>query len=208
MRVLRRRTARALAALHSLPGRRPWHVAIAALAGGLALAPAGRDVALLVALVVAAALALLRAGPVAALAGLLVVAGAAAGQARLHAIDAPAGRLADGAPFQGRAYLTARPRPSPFGSSAEVEVVGGRLGGAKLLARATRWMRWPHGGAAGSAVLLRGTLRLPRPPQRGGFDAAAWERRRGLAGELVLDRIADGGPPRAGIAGAVDHMRL
>src|SRR3954452_1307303 len=135
MRVLRRRTARVLAALRSLPGRRPWHVAIAALAGGLALAPAGRDLALLVALAAAATLALLRAGPVAALAGLLVLAGAVAGQARVHAVEARAGRLADGAPFQGRASLTARPRPSPFGSWAEVEAVGGRLGGAKLLAR-------------------------------------------------------------------------
>src|SRR3954468_1453712 len=74
MRVLRRRAARALAALRSLPARRPWHVAAAALAAGLALAPAGRGVAVLVALAVAATLALLRAGPVVALAALLVLA--------------------------------------------------------------------------------------------------------------------------------------
>src|SRR4051812_37987872 len=181
MRALSRWLARGFVPLRSLPGRRPWHVAMAALAAGLALAPAGSHAAVAVALALAGALGLVRARTVGALAGLLVLAGATAGHARLQAIDAPARRVAAEARFEGRAYLTARPRPSPFGSSAEVEVVGGGLAGAKLLARASRWLRWPGGGAGGTALRFRGTLRRPRPPQRGGLDPAGPGRPGGVA---------------------------
>ena len=147
---------------------------MAALAAGLALAPAGRPAALAVAGAVAAGLALVRAGPLAAaVAALAILGGTAAGEARLHAIDAPARRLHDGERFEARAYLTARPRPSPFGSSAEVDVISGRLAGARLLARASRWLRWPRGGAPGTGVVLRGTLRRPRPAREA---ASTWSR--------------------------------
>src|SRR4051812_4686410 len=209
MRAILRPLARGAARLRVLPARRPWHVAMAALAAGLALAPAGRAVALAVAGGVAAGLALLRAGPLAAaVAALAILGGAAAGQARLRAIDAPARLVHDGARLEARAYLTARPRPSPFGSSAEVDVVGGRLAGARLLARASRWLRWPGGGAPGTGLVLRGTLRTPRPPRDGGFDEAAYLRRRGVAGELVLDGASSSGARRGGLAGAVDRMRI
>src|SRR4051812_38412561 len=209
MRAILRPLARGAARLRVLPARRPWHVAMAALAAGLALAPAGRAVALAVAGGVAAGLALLRAGPLAAaVAALAILGGAAAGQARLRAIDAPARLVHDGARLEARAYLTARPRPSPFGSSAEVDVVGGRLAGARLLARASRWLRWPEGGAPGTGLVLRGTLRTPRPPRDGGFDEAAYLRRRGVAGELVLDGASASGSRRGGLAGAVDRMRI
>src|SRR4051812_4489871 len=145
--ALVRPPARGAAKLRSLPARRPWHVAMAALAAGLALAPAARPVAVAAAGGLAAGLALVRAGPLAAaVAALAILGGAAAGEARLRAIDAPARLVHDGERLEARAYLTARPRPSPFGSSAEVDVTGGRLEGARLLARASRWLRWPGGG--------------------------------------------------------------
>src|SRR4051794_7833007 len=209
VRAIGRPLRRGVARLRALPSRRPWHVAMAALAAGLALAPGGRPVALVVAGAVAAGLALLRAGPLAAaVAALAVLGGAAAGQARLRSIDAPARLVHDGTRLEARAYLTARPRPSPFGSSAEVDVVGGRFAGARLLARASRWLRWPGGGAPGTGVVLRGTLRRPRPPRAGGFDEVAYLRRRGVAGELVLDGVSSSGARRGGLAGAVDRMRI
>src|SRR4051794_2014355 len=196
------------AALCALPARRPWHVAVAALAGGLALAPAGEAATVTAAAATATALALTRAGALAAVAGVLVLGGAAAGQARLHALDGPAARVRDNAGVVTRGYITARPRPTPFGTSAEVEVTGGRLAGARLVARASRWIRWPRGGAPGTEVALRGALRRPRPPRDGGFDLAAFMRRRGLAGELLLDRLAGTGRRRGGLAGRIDAMRL
>src|SRR3954449_12697302 len=87
MRAILRPLARGAARLRALPARRPWHVAIAALGAGLALAPAGRPVALAVAGGVGAGLGLLRTGPLgAAVAVLAILGGAAAGEARLHAI--------------------------------------------------------------------------------------------------------------------------
>src|SRR3954453_13401088 len=194
MRAILRPLARGAARLRSLPARRPWHVAMAALAAGLALAPAARPVAVAAAGGLPAGLALVSAGPLAAaVAALAILGGAAAGQARLRSIDAPARLVHDGTRLEARPPLPARPRPSPFGSSAEVDVVGGRFAGARLLARASRWLRWPDGGAPGTGVLLRGTLRRPRPPRAGGFDEVAYLRRRGGAGELVLDGASSSG---------------
>src|SRR3954463_4539205 len=98
MRAILRSLARGAARLRVLPARRPWHVAMAALAAGLGLAPAGRPVALAVAGGGAAGLGGGRAGPLAAaVAALALLGGAAAGQARLRAIDAPARLVHDGA---------------------------------------------------------------------------------------------------------------
>src|SRR4051812_5043346 len=111
VRSIARPLGRVAARARALPARRPWHVAMAALAGGLALAPAGRPVALAVAGGAAAGLALLRTGAlVAAVAALAIFGGAAAGEARLRAIDAPSRLVHDGGRLEARAYLSARPR--------------------------------------------------------------------------------------------------
>src|SRR3954451_1767231 len=100
MRAIRRPLASAAARLRVLPARRPWHVAMAALAAGLALAPDARTAALAVAGGVGsggeAGLVLRGAGRLApAVAALAIRGGAGAGQARLRPIDAPARLLHD-----------------------------------------------------------------------------------------------------------------
>ncbi|HEV2874971.1 MAG TPA: hypothetical protein VGW14_07465, partial [Thermoleophilaceae bacterium] len=72
--------------------QRPWHVGIGAFALGLALAEAGPQATLAVAAVASVVLAALRAVTLGAIAAALVLCGAAAGEARLAAMDAPAER--------------------------------------------------------------------------------------------------------------------
>ena len=170
---------------------------------------------LLVAAVVAAFLTGLRAPRLAAVAAALVLAGAAAGDARLAAIDRPAARVRDGEHVALRAHLLGLPRPSAFGSSAEVEVVRGRLRGAHLLARAARWAPFPRSLAIGDELALRGRLRTLRPgtaPEPGNsrdppFDYDAYLRRHGVAGQLLLDGARATGGRRGGLAGVLDRMR-
>src|SRR5688572_33354735 len=78
-------------------------------------------------------LSVVRAARLGAVATTLVLCGAAAGEVRLAAIDAPAERIRDGERVELRAHLLTPPRPSPFGASAEVAVTSGRLRGARLL---------------------------------------------------------------------------
>src|SRR4051794_2991471 len=92
-RAAARRVALAASWVRALPARRPWHVAMAAFAAGLALAPADGRMAVVGAAGLAALLALARADALGAVAALLLIAGGMAGQARLHAIDAPAHRV-------------------------------------------------------------------------------------------------------------------
>jgi competence protein ComEC len=180
---------------------------MAALAAGLALG--GRTPqAIAVAAAAVAALASLRAVALGLLCAVLLVAGAVAGSERLRAIDAPGREVRDGRSLSARAHLGSRPRPSLFGSSAEVEVMSGPLEGARLLVRAPRGARWPGGGAPGLELALRGELRRPGTSPGASFDFAAYLRRRGVAGELVLDRMTATGRRRGGVAGAIDGMRL
>ena len=148
-----------------------------------------------------------RAAPaVAALAAVLVLAGATLGNARLEALDASAARVRDG-PVTLRGYLVTRPRPSPFGATAELEVAGGRLDGARLLLRVPRWGRLPAGIGVGHELAVAGRLRVPRSTPGSGFDFAAYLRRGGIAGELLLDRARATGRRRGGAAGVLDAMR-
>ena len=169
-------------------------MAVAAFATGVALAGAADGVAggsllVLVAGAFAAVLAVCRAPAVGALAAALVLAGGAVGEARLAAIDGPADRLGAGGAAELRAHLLTRPRPSAFGSSAEVRVASGRLAGARLLARIARWTRFPDRVAVGSELVLEGRLRPVEPSgaDRDGIDFGAYLRRRGIAGELLVD---------------------
>jgi competence protein ComEC len=198
-----------------LLARRPWHVSVSALGAGLALAEARPAVALLAAAAAAALLAWAGTPRLAAFAAVLLLAGVATGDLRLSALDRPAERIRDGAPLAARAHLLTPPRPSPFGSAAEVQITGGPLGGARLLARAARWSPLPRSLSVGDELALAGTLRVLRPggepsPARSRgppFDYSAYLRRRGIAAELLLDRARPTGRRRGGLAGALDRMR-
>ena len=187
--------------------RRPWHVALGALAAGLALASGPAGAGLAVAAGTAAALIPARAPILATAAAVLVLGGLVAGQARIAAIDAPGRLVRDGGSLSGRVQLLSRPRRAGLGTTAELRVLGGPLAGARLLARAGRWTRWPPRLGPGAELSVAGALRRPRTRSGSEFDFAAHLRRRGLAGELLLDRVRATGGRRAGLAGAVDRMR-
>ena len=197
------------------PGERPFHIAIAALAFGLALAEARPELVLAAAGGVGALVLFLgaprpRAPRLGAIAAALVLAGAAVGELRVHAIDGPAGRVSDGEAVDLRAHLLTAPRAGQFGSSAEIAVVGGRLHGARLLLRIARWAPLPASAEPGSELALEGRLSAlgKRPGDGpGGFDFAAHLRRRGIAGELMLERARLTGARRGGVAGLLDRAR-
>jgi competence protein ComEC len=211
---------------------RPFHVGVGCLAAGLALSPAPPRVALVaavavgvaVATVVAVAAAVGVAAPVGvatgaiplavrrglalgALAAALLLAGAAIGDARLQALDAPVGRIRDGPVDKLRVHLTTSPRPSAFGASAEVQVAGGPLRGARLLLRVPRWTSLPPGVEIGRELIVSGRVRELRGTRDASFDFAAHLRRRGIADELLLDRARETGRRRRGAAGLLDGLR-
>jgi competence protein ComEC len=208
---------------------RPFHIGVGSLTIGLALSPALPAAVIAAATAVAAVLLLVarggpalargpapaRGGPAPAraarsfafLAAALVLAGAAVGDARIRAIDASASRIRDGAVRELRVYVASPSRPTPFGSSAEVEVGGGRFGGARLLLRVPRWARLPPGVGVGQELLVSGRLRALRSEPGAGFDFAALLRRRGISGELFLDRALATRRRRGGVAGLLDGMR-
>ncbi len=163
-------------------------------------------------------LAACRAAAAGALAAALVLAGATLGAARLAAIDAPAAEVKDGDTVEVRAHLLTQPRASAFGSSAEVKVAAGRLSGARLLVRIARWARFPKAVPVGAELILDGRLRriepLQRsrqaarsPPESSRVDFAGYLRRRGIAGELLLDRARVTGASRGGLAGLLDRLQ-
>jgi competence protein ComEC len=191
----------------ALVRERPYHSAVGAFAVGAGLAAGAPGWALAASAGTAVLLVSLRA-PVSGLAcASLLLIGAGVGGARLAAIDAPARRLESGAVIAARAHLQERPRPSTFGSRAEVRVVSGRLAGTRLLARAPRELRWPEGVAIGAELRLRGVVRPPRSPPGADFDFAGYLRRRGVAGELWLDSVSATEGRRGGLAGVLDSMR-
>jgi competence protein ComEC len=194
--------------------RRPWHVAAGSIAAGLALAPVGAAAVLAAAALAVAALAALRAAPLGALSAALLLAGSAAGTVRLAAIDAPAANVRDGEAVSLAAELLTRPRPSALGASAEIGVTQGRLIGARLLLRIPRWARLPRHAAIGAELAIAGHLRALQGSSPGehdsaddSFDFAAHLRRRGVAGELLLDQARATGRRRGGLAGLLDRMR-
>jgi competence protein ComEC len=188
---------------------RPWHLGIGAFALGLALAEASPWVTAGMAAAALVTLSTVRAATLGAGAAALVLCGAAAGELRLAAIDLPAERLRDGEQVELRAHLLTRPRPSPFGSSAEAAVTSGPLSGARLLVRAARWAPLPTAIGVGEELRLEGRLKELTPTAGDGstFDFAAHLRRRGVAGELLLEDARRTGRRRGGLAGWLDDMR-
>jgi competence protein ComEC len=129
------------------------------------------------------------------------------GDARVAAIDAPGTALRDGQRVAGTVHLLERPRPGPFGASAEVELAAGRHAGLRLLTRFPRELAPARPARVGMVLTIEGTFRRVAAPTGGEFDLASHLRRRGVAGELAVSaaRSADG--RRGGLAGALDRGR-
>jgi competence protein ComEC len=186
--------------------RRPYHVALAALACGLVLGPGAAGAAPSVATGVGIVLYFAGLRRLALMAAALVCAGTLAGAWRTEAIDHSAAAAGPpGTLVAGRAVLLEHPRSSRFGSSAVIRMVTGRAAGAKLLARSTGSLRWPAGGAPGAIVRVSGASALP--VNGPGFDWRAHLRRQGITFELPLDSLTPTGEHRGGLAGVVDSMR-
>ena len=183
--------------------RHPWHLALAAAAAGLALAPAEPPLIALVG--ISAALLLMSAIAGVAAAGALAAAamsvGTLMGEARLDAIDRPSQALERGEHVSARATLLTAPRPTRFGWSAEV---GLRNGGAHLLAVAGSGVPKPR-APPGATLQLSGGIRAPRPADD--FDWPAHLRRRGIAHELVVTSVRATGASRGGVLGLLDGVR-
>ena len=140
----------------------------------------------------------------------LLLAGGAVGDARLRALEGEASRIDDGRAISARAHLLTRPRPSAFGASAEARLATGSLAGARVLLRlADRDTRpaLPRSTAIGAELALSGRLRRPAKDPDAAFDFAAHLRRRGIAAELLVDRVRATGGRRGGIAGVLDRLR-
>ena len=142
-----------------------------------------------------------------ALAAALVLGGAAVGELRLQSIDRSAALIEDGRVVDVSAHLLTPPRPSAFGSSAEVGVIGGHLDSARLLVRVPRWERLPERVRVGDELRLRGRLRaLDHGPSQGRAPAGRatagrarvgrwrsrttgeWARRRGAPRRRIRDQ--------------------
>ena len=192
------------------PARRPWHVCAGSLAAGLALSQAAPPAALSVAAALLVCLALARAPVLAVVAAGLLLVGGAVGDVRLRALDGAVSRIDDGRAISARAHLLTRPRPSAFGASAEARLATGSHAGARVLLRlADRGTRpaLPAHTAIGAELALSGRLRRPANDPDAAFDFAAHLRRRGIAGELLVDRVRATGGRRGGIAGVLDRLR-
>jgi competence protein ComEC len=131
------------------------------------------------------------------------------GAARLDTIDATGAGLADGATVAGAVHLLERPRPGPFGASAVVEPLDGPARGVPLLARLPSDTALPRNVAAGIELRVIGAFERPDAGAvgPGELDLAAHLRRRGIAGELAVERVRATGARRGGLAGAVDGIR-
>lgn len=183
------------------------HVALSAFAAGIGAAGAGLASPAppaLAALVILAAIRAPRAGLVSAA---LFLTGAAVAGERVAAIDAAGERLHPGDRVAGRAYLLGLPRPGAFGATVEVEMTTGPAQGAKLLVRLGRDQHLPVGAGAGLEVALSGSFHLPRVRPDAPFDVRAYQRRRGIAGEVSALTLRATGRRRGGVPGGVDRAR-
>ena len=182
-----------------------YQLAIGSFAAGLALAPSSAAAAIGVAAGGLVALALAGRARTAAVCAVLVLAGAAAGELRLRAIDAPGERIEPFAAIDERAILLERPRAAGTRMSAVVRLESGPARGAKLLA--TTEDAWPGPGEPGTEVRIRGTAKPPLRAEGARFDWPAHLRRRGIAHELNVADLEATGRRRGGLAGAVDAAR-
>ena len=183
------------------------HVAVAAAAGGLALTPVWPTAPLVAAVVLAVAGTRLGLARTATLVALAVAVAGVVGAARLDAIDGPGEGLEEGQRVEARAQLLEEARPGPFGASAELTVETGPNRGVRLLARFDRRARFARDVGPGAELAIAGVFRRVEPAQDERFDFAAHLRRRGVAGELEVERVRLTGRRRGGVAGALDNIR-
>jgi competence protein ComEC len=192
--------------VRALESRLP-HVAVGGAAAGLALAGVGPLPPLLLAGVVLVGALCLGLSRVAVVAAVTVAIGGLIGAARLAAIDAPAAALRAGGSVSGRANLLQPPVPGPFGASAEIELVSGAAAGTRLLARFPRHLRLPAGTQVGTELELSGIARKVDSGTEDDFDFGAHLRRRGVWGELAVERSRSTGRSRGGFRGTLDRLR-
>lgn len=193
---------------------RPWHVAVGALAAGLALSQVDAPLSLAAAAGVFAGLSFARAPLLAVIAAALLLGGSALGAARLDALDRPSTPIGDGRAIAARAHLLTRVRRSAFGASAEARIATGRLKGARVLldlgggrGASTGRGALPSRATIGVELSLAGTVRRPANHPGASFDFAAHLRGRGISGELDVERVRLTGARRGGVAGALDGLR-
>ena len=195
-------------ALRATLRRNPYHVALAALAAGLACAPAPPELAFAVAGAAALLLTCVGLPAQAVLAPVLVLAGSLAGEARLRAVEPVSAGALLGEPLEGRAILLEHPRPERYTSSAAVRIEStGPREPRLLLAGAPRSVSWPRGAGPGSEIVVAGRVRPLRASPGASFDRRAHLRRRGISAELALERVRATGRRRGGLSGALDRMR-
>ena len=186
-----------MTAVRAVAWRLRPHALLAAVAGGLAAAPAGWGAVAMVAMAVGAASLVLAPRWAGAVLVMWVLIGALAGEMRLGAIDRPAAQARPGAAIHARAVVLERPRPGAFGSSVVMRLENG----LRVLAR----FGGPAGVDVGERLLLRGFVRRPRPPADG-FDYDGFLRSRGVLVQIQVTSAVPAGR-RGGPAGVVDHIR-
>ncbi len=170
----------------------PRHAALAALVTGLVAGPRS-----LVALVLAVALALLAVRETALMLGVIaaLLAGAVVAQARLAVLDRTA--LEIPGEVAGRATLLEHAKTRAFGT----RVAAARVGGERVLVKASARVPWPVAARApGAVVRIDGRLAALGRGDR-------YERLRGTHALLVASEIRATGVQRGGVLGALDGVR-
>ena len=201
------RRAKLVSSLAAGIERHPRHVALSAFAAGLGAVGVGLASPAPPALAVLVTLAAFRAPRAGLVGAALFLAGAAVAGERVAAIDAAGERLHPGDRVVGRGYLLGPPRPGAFGASVEVEMTTGTAQGAKLLVRLGRDQHLPADAGPGLEVALSGAFRHPRARPSASFDVRAYQRRRGIAGEVPALTLRATGRRRGGVAGGIDRAR-
>src|SRR4051795_2140044 len=138
--------------------RRP-HLAVACVAAGLGLAPAGWAPALVAAGVAAAIASPSFGARGAACALALVICSTTVGVLRVAAIDRPAKAAPPGSVVDAEATLLERPRRGLFTSSASMRIDSGPAAGLYVLARTGKW----PAADPGVRFRLRGFIRESTP---------------------------------------------
>jgi competence protein ComEC len=199
------RSGRLLVDLLAWLDRRPFHVAVAALAFGLAVAEHPK-VAAVAALAGAGAAGAARRPRLAVALCLGALTGASIGPARINALDAQMNAARPGTSITATATLLTAPRPSHFESSAELRIDSGPSAGAHVLAR-SRIHAWPGDGEPGTELQVSGPLEKPRRKPGERLDWPGYLRRHGIAAELHVKVMRATGGIRGGVAGLIDRMR-